>query len=197
MNAQAIFSSFAVPQIPVEGDLDTTVSQRTWIDNITYSLQQPNVFSGNILKTLYDASLKQAPGISTRVTVHSGPRYLVSPSFTPLENFAFMFAARWPAGWPLYKQQSIKVEFALTQPPPSVQPNAPPYIATMTFNGWQFLDFTIDDLCVEKAVDCLRKMGFWIPDVACLCDNDSDLRDLPGFTALSGRKVPVRAAERR
>lgn len=182
VNAQAIFSSFAVPQVPVEGDLDTTIAQRTWIDNITYSLQQPNVFSGNIFKTLYDAMLKQQPGLSVRVTVHSGPRYLVSPAFTPLENFAFMFAARWPMGWPLYKQQSIKVEFLLTQPPPSVEPNAPPYNITMTFNGWQFLDYTIDEMSADKAADCLRKMGFWVPDVACLRDSN-----LPGTRTLDCR----------
>jgi hypothetical protein len=168
LNACGIFSSFAVPQLPVEGDLDTTIAQRTWIDNITYSLDQPNVFSGNIFKTLYDAQLKQHPGISTRVTVQSGPRYLVSPQYTPIENFVNMFASRYPAGWPLYKLQSIQVDFLLTTPPPSVSPNGPPYNVTMTFNGWQFLDHTLDELCREDAAACLKKMGFWVPDVACV-----------------------------
>src|SRR5271166_3838013 len=114
MNCAGIFSSFAVPQIPVEGDLDTTIAQRTWIDNITYSLQQPNVFAGNIFKTLYDTMLKQAPGISCQIQVQSGPRYLVSPQFTPLENVAPLLQQHYPAGWPLFKQQSIEVNFMLT-----------------------------------------------------------------------------------
>lgn len=168
LNASAIFSSFAVPQIPVEGDLDTTIAQRTWIDNITYSLDQPNCFAGNIFKPLYDAMLKAHPGVSTRVTVQSGPRYLVSPQYTPLENFANMFASRYPSGWPLFKQQSIKVDFLLTTPPPAVSPNGPPYNVTLTFTGWQFLDHTLDELSANKAAECLRLMGFWVPDVACV-----------------------------
>lgn len=168
MNASALFSSFAVPQLPVEGDLDTTIAQRTWIDNVTYSLAQPNVFSGNVFKTLYDSQLKQAPGVSIQIAVHSGPRYLVSPQYTPLENFSDVFTRRWPAGWPLFKQQSIKVNFMLTQPPPSVQPNGPPYIVTMTFSGWQFLDHTLDELDANKAAECLKKMGFFVPDTACV-----------------------------
>jgi len=168
MNAAAIFSSFAVPQIPVEGDLDTTIAQRTWIDNISYSLAQPNVFSGNVFKTLYDAMLKAAPGVSVQVAVHSGPRYLVSPQYTPLENFAPLLLQRYPAGWPLFKQQSIKVNFMLTAPPPSVQPNGPPYVVTMTFNGWQFLDHTLDEMSADKAAACLKSMGFFVPDTACV-----------------------------
>ncbi len=170
MNAAGIFSSFAVPQIPVEGDLDTTIAQRTWIDNITYSLQQPNVFAGNIFKTLYDTMLKQAPGISCQIQVQSGPRYLVSPQFTPLENVAPLLQQHYPAGWPLFKQQSIEVNFMLTAPPPAVNPNGPPYIVTMTFNGWQFLDHTLDELSASKAAECLKAMGFFVPDTACVRD---------------------------
>lgn len=165
MNATAVFSSFAVPQIPIEGDLDTTIAQRTWIDKIDYSLQQPNVFFGNVFKTLYDAMLKAQPGISARITVHSGPRYLVSPQFTPLESIGNLIAPRWPAGWPLFKQQSIKVEYLLTQPQPSVSPNGPPYNVTLTFTGWQFLDHTLDEMSADDAAARLRKMGFWVPPV--------------------------------
>lgn len=166
MNCQAVFSSFAVPQPPINGDLDTTIATRTWVDQIAYSLQQPNVFSGNVFKTLYDAMLKQQPGISIQIAVHSGPRYLVSPAYTPIENFAYMFAARWPAGWPLFKQQSIKTSFLLTQPPPSIEPSSPPYSCVLTFSGWQFLDQTLDALSANDAAAQLTKMGFWLPNNA-------------------------------
>jgi hypothetical protein len=162
-NASGSFSSFVLNQDPIEGDLDTTIAQRTWIDNLQYDLQQPNVFSGNIFKTLYDAMLRQAPGVSVRVTVHSGPRYLVSPKFTPLNNFVNLISSRWVSGWPLFKQQSIEVEFMLTQAPPSVNPNGPPYNVTLTFNGWQFLDHTVDEISVDVAAYKLRELGFWVP----------------------------------
>jgi hypothetical protein len=168
MNAAVSFSSFDVGQPPLEGDLDTTITQRTWIDNIAYSLQQPNVFAGNIQKTQYDAYLKQQPGLSVQIQVHSGPRYLVSPAYTPLENFTNLFAMRWSKGWPLFKNQSIKVFFQLTQAPPATAPNGPPYDVTMTFNGWQFLDHTLDNLSADDAAKQLRAMGFCVPCVPCV-----------------------------
>lgn len=168
MNCVASFSSFDTGQLPIEGDLDTTITQRTWIDNIAYSLQLPNVFAGNIFKPQYDAYLKQQPGISVKVIVQSGPRYLVSPAYTPLENFSNLFAMRWAQGWPLFKQQSIQTFFQLTQAPPSTSPNAPPYNVTLTFNGWQFLDHTLDEVSPDDAAKRLRSMGMCVPDVPCV-----------------------------
>jgi hypothetical protein len=162
-NASGSFSSFALGQAPIESGLDTTIAQRTWIDNIQYDLQQPNVFQGQVFKTLYDAMLRQAPGISLRVTVHSGPRYLVSPQFTPLNNFVNLMASRWPAGWPLFKQQNLEIEFLLTQAPPTSGGNGPPYNVTLTLNGWQFLDHTADEISVDVAACKLRELGFWVP----------------------------------
>jgi hypothetical protein len=163
INASGTFSSFALGQIPIEAGLDTTLAQRTWCDSLQYSLQQPNVFAGNIFKTLYDAMLKAQPGISVRCTVHSGPRYMVSPKFTPLENFVNLMASRWTSGWPLFKQQNIEVEFMLTQAPPTADPNGPPYKVTLTFNCWQFLDHTVDEISVDVAACKLRELGFWCP----------------------------------
>jgi hypothetical protein len=162
MNAPAVFSSFKLGQV-VEGDLDTTLAQRTWIDNIEFSIQLPNVFQGQVFKTLFDAMLRQEPGISTRVTVHAGPKYLVSPNFTPMQNFTTTFQQRWPHGWPLYKQQSLKVEYLLAYAPYAVEANGPPLNVTMTFNGWQFLDHTTDEIDVNEAAERLRKIGFFVP----------------------------------
>jgi hypothetical protein len=167
MNCVASFTSFDTGQAPIEGDLDTTIVQRTWIDNIAYSLQQPNVFAGNIQKPDYDFKLKQQPGISVQVQVQSGPRYLVSPQYTPLENFSNLFAMRWSLGWQLCKLQSIKTFFQLTQAPPSTSPNGPPYNVTLTFNCWQFLDHTLEERGRDDAACRLRKLGFCIPDVDC------------------------------
>jgi hypothetical protein len=167
MNCVASFTSFDTGQMPIEGDLDTTIVQRMWIDNIAYSLQQPNVFAGNIGKPDYDYKLKQQPGIAVQVQVLGGPRYFVSPAYTPLENFSNLFSMRWPAGWLLYKFQSIKTFFQLTQAPPSTSPNGPPYNVTLTFNGWQFEDHTLEDCGQEAAAKRLREMGFCIPEQVC------------------------------
>jgi hypothetical protein len=165
-NAQAIFSSFAVPQTPITGALDEVVGSRFWVQDVKYSVLQPNVFAGNINKSLYDANLRQAPGVSVRVATYAGPRYLNAPNFTPLENYADTLISLFPTGWPIYKIQSIKVEFSLTQAPPSLSPNAPPYIVTLTYRGWQFLDHTLDECSPDYAANVLRKAGFDVPCVS-------------------------------
>jgi hypothetical protein len=160
MNVPAIFNSFSTSQIPVEGDLDQTISQKTWISRIDYSLQLPNVFSGNVFKTLSDAMLRIGnPGVSVRVSVYGGPKYMPAPNFTPLENFTNVVSDMWPAGWPLHTNQSIKCEYILTQSPPSTSPNGPPYIVIVTFTGWQFLDPTVAELPVDEARERLARMG--------------------------------------
>jgi hypothetical protein len=87
INAAGSFSSFALDQDPIEAGLDTTISTRTWISNIQYSLQVPNCFTGSIFKPQFDGWLRSQTGVGIRMTVQSGPRYMVSPKFTPLENF--------------------------------------------------------------------------------------------------------------
>jgi hypothetical protein len=160
-NITASFSSFSLDQNPVPAALEETVAQRTWIDNIQYDLQVPNLFSGQVFKTLSDTMFRYCPGVSVQMVVHSGPKYFVTPDFVPLNNFVNLMASRWPAGWPLFKQQSIITYFQLTQVPSGV--NSPPYNITLTLNGWQFLDHNVDEISVDVAACKLRELGFWVP----------------------------------
>lgn len=155
----ATFSSFTVPQAPIVGDLAVTIANRTWIQKINYSLSQPNEFAGNIFKPLYDACLKYHPGISVQVAILGGPRYVTAPAFVPLENVADLIDPSWPAGWVLQKQQSIQVQFQLTDPPSTTSPNGPPYTVNMTFTGWQFEDPRMDDVSHEDAIAALQEAG--------------------------------------
>ena len=164
-STRAVFTSFVVDQLPIDSAIDATIAQRTWIDNIAYSLEQPNVFAGNVLKTVYDSNLKAHPGVSVLVTVQSGPRYVLSQKPVPLENFALLIQQRWPCGWPLFKNQSISTQFYLTQAPPSTSPNAPPYGITLTFTGWQFNSPVTDQISPRQAADALRAAGIDVPAV--------------------------------
>jgi hypothetical protein len=164
-NIPIVFSSFAV-NTEVDGSLDTTLTVRTWIDNITYNVQCPNCFANNIFKPGWDEGLKNNPGVSVSLEVVGGPRYIVSENPTPLENFVAAFDKRWPRGWPLYKLQNIKATFLLTQPPGgATSPNVPPYNLTLTFNGWQFLDTTLEDVTPQEATARLRNFGLCIPQL--------------------------------
>jgi hypothetical protein len=163
INAVASFSTFALDQIPTVAGLDTTIAQRTWIDNLQYSLSVPNAFAGSVFQTLWLANLIASPGVAVRCTVHSGPRYMVSPNFTPLENFVSLINRRWVAGWPLFKQQNLNIEFSLIAPPGGLSSSAAPYSVTLTLNGFQFLDHSIDEIAVSVASCKLRELGFWVP----------------------------------
>jgi hypothetical protein len=163
MNSVVSFSSFALNQIPLSTGLDTTLAFRTWIDNLTYSVYPVGQFQGNIFQTQYVAYLRQATGVSVRATVQAGPKYLVSQYFTPLENFVNVFASRYPAGWTLYKQQNVLTEFVLTQVPGGDTANLSQYNVTLTWNGWQFLDPTLDEMDASTARECLQNMGFQLP----------------------------------
>jgi len=176
-NISTQFSSLSVspPQPSQEGDIDTTIATRTWIDNIEYSLQVPSIFPDQIFKPQFDAYLKHSPGINVQLTVLGGPRYVVCPSFTPLENLAPLFsAARWPAGWPLFKAQTVKAMFALTQSPGGAPSNLGPYNVTLTLNGWQFLDVSLDEISPQFAASQLRKAGFCLPRVHCYVPPDGN-----------------------
>ena len=163
-NAIATFSSFALNQIPIKQPFDQIVSKRTWINSITFDLSLPNVFAGNIFLPQAMAALKQNPGVSVRSTVMSGPRYVVADVFTPLENYVNLFKDDWMAGWQIYPFQTVSTEFMLTSVPFNDPSNAPPYIVTLTYNGWQFMDCQCDDIDCEFAVKKLIEAGILSPN---------------------------------
>lgn len=167
-NVKASFTSFTVPQPIVEGDLDVTVASRWWIDNIAYTLRAPNQFAGNVFKAQSDAALQRNTGVNARITVLGGPKYVNAPSFTPIENMFNQWASRWPHGWPIFKMQSIHMDFMLVAPPSAQNPNGPPLDMTITFNGSQFFDTSIDNVSTRDAVAGLRKMGYCVPDPSCI-----------------------------
>jgi hypothetical protein len=160
------FLSAGTFAVPVVADLDTTIVQDTWIQRINYGLIQPNSpYVGSPFDSLSQTMFKFVPGISARVQVQSGPRYFLNQQFCPLENLADLLAVGWPAGWPLFKYQSVQAELILTNAPPSI-----PLVVTLTLLGWQFLDKSLDDLSDEEARRRLKIMGFDVPDVSMLVD---------------------------
>lgn len=164
LNCEASFSSFTLDQTPIQQPLDQTVQARTWIDNITFELQLPNAFVGNIFLPQALAALKESPGVSVRTTVMSGPRYMVTPTFTPLENYTNLFQSSWVAHWQLLRNQQLLTEFILTAIPFNDSSNTPPYNVTITYNGWQFLNPACDDMTAEDAQLALIKAGVLTKD---------------------------------
>lgn len=163
MNASVSFTTFTTDQTPLEAALDTTLAYRTWIDNITYSINPQGQFEGNVFQTQYAAYLRMATGIAVRAQVLAGPKYVISQQFTPLENYVNVMASRYPAGWPLFKQQQINHEFILTAIPGGSTTNLDSYDVTVTYAAWQFLDPSLDEMDAEQARECLRASGIEVP----------------------------------
>lgn len=159
LNAIASFSSLAIGQIPVRVPLDQVITKRTWIDCLSFDLQLPNAFVGNIFLPQAIATLKAGPGVSVRTTVMSGPRYLVSDTYTPIENYVNLIKPDWGTGWQVYKFQQIFTEFMLTAIPFNDPSNTPPYNVTLTYNGWQFDDSGCDEISCDGAIQELIKRG--------------------------------------
>jgi hypothetical protein len=159
------FSSSAVNAPPVVQNFQNNLTQDTLIERVSYNLFQPNSFPGSPFQSTYFNQLKQSgqTGIGVQMAVYGGPKYNVNDTFTDLGNLIDVFAITWPQGWPLYKQSNVKISAILLQTPVSV-----PYLVTITFTGWQFLDKGIDDLNDSEARARLRKMNIDTPDISSL-----------------------------
>jgi hypothetical protein len=160
------FSSSTVNAPPVEGSFSNNLTQDTLIERISFSLFQQNTFPGSPFSSLYFNQLKQGgqTGVGVQMQVFGGPKYVISSTFVDLGTLVDVFAATWPAGWPLFRQSNVRISAILTQTPVSV-----PYDVTMTFLGWQFLDKSgYDDLSDEEARARLKALGIETPNLSVL-----------------------------
>jgi hypothetical protein len=159
------FSSSTVNAPPVVANFQNNLTQDTLIERVSYNLFQPNSFPGSPFQSLYFNQLKQSgqTGVGIQMAVYGGPKYNVNDTYTDLGNFADVFAATWPEGWPLYKQSNVKISAILLQTPVSV-----PFNVGITFLGFQFLDKVIDDMSDADARTALNKLGIQTPDLSLL-----------------------------
>jgi hypothetical protein len=158
------FTTSAVGASPVVASLSNNLTQDALIERITYTLYQQNSFPGSPLQSLFQAQLKECPGIAVQLSVFGGPKYVINDSYTELSNLADILAVTWPRGWPLAKQSNVKMSCVLTQTPTSV-----PYDVPITLIGWQFLDKALDDMSDDDARQRLKAMGFNVPDLVAGC----------------------------
>jgi hypothetical protein len=151
-NAICTFSSFALNQTPQTIALDQIISKRTWIDNINYNLALPNAFVGNIFFPQSLDALKRNTGVIIQTKVIAGPRYVVSSTFMPLENYTNLYNGdNWTSGWVICPFQTITTDFVLTTAPYNDSSNTPPYIVTLTYNGFQIDNCECDDMSAADA----------------------------------------------
>lgn len=167
LNLHASFATGA-PNTPIEADL-ATLTDDVWIRDVVYTVQRPNAYLGNILKEQSDFYNQAIPGVSVKIIAGTGPKYLLSPDFVPLQNLAAIFERDWKGGWTLDAYSILHAEFVLTKTLFDAPGNSEiPYDVDITFHGIQFFDRFLQKITDQDARDCLRKMGFWVPDLQCV-----------------------------
>lgn len=154
------FTTSSVDAPPVITSLDNNLTQDTLIERISYSVFQPQSFSGSVFQAQYFKDLKACTGVGVQLTVYGAPKYDINVTPTPLENIADVLAVTWPSGWPLAKQSNVKLSAVLLQTPTSV-----PYDVYVTLLGWQWLDKAMDDMSDSDARARLRSFGITSPDI--------------------------------
>lgn len=89
LNMTFEFGSGAVEQ-PVPGQLDTPITADTWIYEIGYQVQQPNLAPGSLIRgqQVYYNSLNPNINLSMQVRGGDGLPWLFSPNPLPVEGLA-------------------------------------------------------------------------------------------------------------
>jgi hypothetical protein len=108
------------------------INQPSIIDRITYEIDAPNSFAGNVFKPEHDFFYQRQSGISATLAVQGAPRYTISPYFTPLSTLLASLSEGWPCGWVLNYNQTIVMQFQQSIPVEST-----PTSVIVTFRMWQ------------------------------------------------------------
>jgi hypothetical protein len=155
------FTSSAVDAPAIIASFDNNLVSDTIIEKVAFTLFQQNSFPGSPFQSLYFNQLKGQTGVGVKLDVYGGPKYAISDGPVDLANLFDVMSMMWPSGWPLYKQSNVKIAAVLFQTPVSV-----PFDVHILFQGWQFLDKSLEDLADSDARCRLRKLGIESPDLA-------------------------------
>ena len=178
LNVVARFTDGAANQnIPyqlAEGIVETDL----WIRKITYTVQRPNAFPGSIFKAQSDYFNRLNPNINFTMTVKSYCRYVISPTFTPLENIEQQFECVCPIGFVLGCSSQFSGTMTNLRP---FEAGENPTIATITFHAVR-LPTRYDSCGVNEAVARLQKYGYLDEMAAEFEEGNSALYGPPGKT---------------
>lgn len=194
---QGIFQSTTDFEGIVEAYQEQPLAQRTWIEDVKFSIWLPNQFDGQVLTTLSTAMLLAQTGVLCQLWSYDAPKYIIAP-FTPLETlFSTPFGGTrksWMSGWRIERQGALKADLQLQQSPAGASDNVGPMTVNITFQGWQFFDPYIDEVTPEEATCVLRDSGYavgpGVRECAQSVRRQNGLGRLPDFGYLdSGKKI--------
>jgi len=139
----------------VQGQLTGIVETDLWVRKVTYTVQRPNAFAGNIFKAQSDWYNRLNPNINFTLSVKSYARYMISPEPTPLENIEQVFECVCPIGFVLGCSTQMSAFFTNLR---AFAADEVPTIATITMHAIR-LPTRYDSCGVNQAVTALQKYG--------------------------------------
>ncbi len=140
----------------VVGQVSGIVETDLWVKEVVYTVQRPNAFAGNILKSLSDEMNKLNPNINLQLVINSYCRYLISVDYTPLENVITKFSCVCPQGIVLSCGATIQANFTNLR---ALAADEIPTIATITMHAIRLPRGLYSACGYAQVVQYLRSAG--------------------------------------
>lgn len=111
INITGSFVDTAADQPDVIGQMTGIVEADLWIRKVVHTVRRPNAFANSVFKAQSDYYNSKNPNIDFQMTVKSYCRYVISDTFTPLENIENTFECVCPVGFVLGCSSQITTRF--------------------------------------------------------------------------------------
>jgi len=131
------------------------LDQATVVDDVTFQIDSPQAFIGQLGKSLSDYFYGLQSGITATMEVQGAPRYAVAPFYTPIRSLCDGLNRAWPYGWVLTNNQIVNMQFQQSIPVPT-----PPVTVTVTFRLWQPIGIDFVGMTSGEARTRLVQMGY-------------------------------------
>lgn len=142
----------------VRGQFDGLVEADLWVKDVQYTVKRPNAFAGSIFKPQADYFNMKNPNIDFQLIINSYCRYLISPTFTPLENIKQAFS-RCCSELGLVLRCSARPEAQFTNTR-TLADDEIPTIAVISMHAIRLPREAYGACNIEHAVEAMRGAGF-------------------------------------
>lgn len=153
INLQGRWDTSAVDQL-INAQITGIVETDLWIRSVRYTVERPDAYLNNIFKGQSDYYNSLQPGIHFSLNVNSYARYIISQTWTPLQNIVEQFSCTCPAGLVLGCSANIQAMFR------NIRAQATPTIATITFSGVRLPLGSYGACQSQNAIALMRELGY-------------------------------------
>jgi len=125
LSCKATFTSAGqtIPSVALENGQGSTISQATLVTGVSVQVDQPNLNTGNFLKSVNDVAYEEQAGIQAMMDVVGTPRFTISQFYQPVRVLRDMINRHIQFGWCFNGTQSIRMNMqsdASITPPTNV-----------------------------------------------------------------------------